>query len=174
MGVAYFLWGQIHELGTATGRGRNIRYLSFFLEGLLTYPEYAFSEDGLRGIRFSLDWLGRIQGHRGGIPAVMGGNRVSLHQTARILGAVSRLLFLDESRQTLPQADRAIAMTFAAKPARTFRNAQSKKNGAWPHRAGGGVWSAAKTALATTALGYYSLVDPSTEVENSRRLGEPG
>ncbi len=26
-------------------------------------------------------------------------------------------------------------------------------------------------APATTALGYYSLVDPSTEVENSRRLG---
>lgn len=169
-GLPVFFRDEPTTVGGDGGRGRHIRYISFFLDGLLTYPEHAFSDKGLDRISTCLDWLDRFPAHRGGIPETMGSNKLSIHQTARVLTAVSRLLVMDEERRELPVNDRNTA-TRLADAASTYLQRIQGPSGAWPLKAEGGAWSAAKTALATTALGYFARVRQSEQLDVARRRG---
>jgi hypothetical protein len=158
------------EVGGEGGRGRHLRYVSFFLDGLLNYADVAFAGEGLDRIQMALRWLGEFPELLGGIPESVGGSTASLHQTSRVLGALARLLFLDDTNPSLPPTYRAGARTLADSAARYLLNLQGA-SGAWPVEPDGPPGSAAKTALATTALGYYALIQDSQEIAEARRRG---
>lgn len=144
-------------VGGPGGRGRHLRFLTFFLDAILNFPDYALSADGRERLHDCVKWFASFPDHRGGIPETVDSNLVSLHQTARVANTMSRLVALLRANadQDTPLLNRATAVLDSTVDA--LLNAQLR-SGAWPVRAGERNGSAAKTSLAVAALAQSTEV----------------
>jgi len=157
--------------GMPGGRGERIRHLSFFLDGLLSYPDRAFADDGLGAIVFALERL-RIATLQGGWPESHMGKRISIHQTARVVAALSRLLVLDNEAHRLSAAQRDLTRSMADGGAVALVKLQRQADGSWPERPGvEEVSSPTKTSLSVMALAYYSYLRRDPKIDHARAEG---
>lgn len=138
-------------VGGDGGRGQNIRFLTFFLDAFLNYPAHALSPVGRERIAFCVKHLGSFRSHRGGIPEEVGSNLVSLHQTARTVNVMARLVMLLDTEGEARTPLRAQVVSILDGARASLLRAQTL-SGAWPARTGEPGGSAAKTSLATVAL----------------------
>lgn len=155
--------------GQNFGRGERTRFVSFGLEGLSTYPDYAF-ELGAKAIDFSLNFLRETQ-LDGGWPETRNGTPDSIHQTARVVGSLVRLILADDTSGRLGATNRAIAERLAVAGGRRLVELQLP-DGSWPVRPTSlELPSPTKTALATMALGYLAHVVNDPELDHVRQDG---
>ncbi|WP_169583349.1 MULTISPECIES: hypothetical protein [Microbacterium] len=157
--------------GEHFGRGERTRFVSFGLEGLTTYPEVLFGSDvAMETVRFSLRFLSESQ-FQGGWPETRGEAPDSIHQTARAICSLVRLLLADQTHGGLATEEQEVALELALAGGARLLSLQLD-DGSWPVRpTTGNERSAAKTALATMSLGYLAHLSANPEITHAREDG---
>lgn len=152
----------------ASGRGLHTRYLTFGLEGLLLHAEVVDSSAGRAAIRFCLENIrSQMNQGSGGVYDYPGKPHASFHQTARALTSTSKLLSMTHVEWSAEEQDLARGI---AESAATYLMRHQDSTGAWT--AGpfeGSKLHAAKTAIVTTALGFYRQVEDSKLLQLGQR-----
>lgn len=150
------------------GRGERIRFIAFYLQGVLQLRAHNVDSEAIDRVRRCLQWLAEsFLRLKAGWPETRGESAISIQQTARIVAALSMLLQRQTEYGFLRNADVDTAVDLLHSGVNTLLEKQTE-SGAWPAHVGEDApTSPAKTALAITSLGYAQRFATNDELRST-------